>query len=185
MNVRTLVLYAVLISAAAGSWYISRDQEQPETVGTSDDAPYRGFYLRDARILGTGTDGALLYELTADRAEQTRENSVRFENVRLHYSPESEVPWTVNADEAIIRDDQRLVALSGHVRVRSSRSEEVPATEIRTPYLELDPDRFTAETDARVQIRIGERSLTGTGMLASLTDDRLELRSNVSGKFFP
>lgn len=185
MNVRTLVLYAVLIGAATGSWYLARDQEPQAAPNAAVETPYRGFYLRDARILGTAADGALLYELTADRAEQTTENSVRFENVRLHYSPESDVPWTVNADEALIRDDQRLVTLSGHVRVRSSRSEELPATEIRTPYLELDPDRFTAETDARVQIRIGERSLTGTGMLASLTDDRLELRSNVSGKFFP
>ena len=185
MNLRILVVYAVLVGAALGSWYLARDREPQEAVSAAADAPYRGFYLRDARILGTGADGALLYELTADRAEQTSENSVRFENVRFYYSPESEVPWTVNADEAVIRDDERLVALSGHVRVRSSRSEDAPATEIRTPYLELDPDRFTAETDARVQIRIGERSLTGTGMLASLTDDRLELRSNVSGKFFP
>ena len=185
MNPRTLVLYAVLIAAAVGSWYLSRDEDEPAASSTAAESLYRGFYLKDARILGTGPDGALLYELTADRAEQTNESSVRFENVRLNYSPESDVPWTVNADEAVVRDDERLVTLSGHVRVRSSRTEELPATEIRTPYLELDPDRFTAETDARVQIRIGERSLTGTGMLASLADDRLELRSNVSGKFFP
>lgn len=185
MNARTLVLYAVLIVAAAGSWYIARDPEPPAAASAATEMPYRGFYLKDARILGTGADGALLYELTAERAEQTDEHSVRFENVRLHYSPEADVPWTVNADEAVVRDDQRLVTLSGHVRVWSSRSEELPPTEIRTPYLELDPDRFTAETDARVQIRIGERSLTGIGMLASLADDRLELRSNVSGKFFP
>jgi lipopolysaccharide export system protein LptC len=42
-----------------------------------------------------------------------------------------------------------------------------------------------AETDERVQIRIGERSLTATGMLASLKENQLELRSNVSGKFLP
>ena len=57
--------------------------------------------------------------------------------------------------------------------------------EIRTQYLELDPERFVAETDQRVQLRIGARSLTATGMLASLHDDRIELKSNVSGKFGP
>ena len=91
----------------------------------------------------------------------------------------------MNADEAVMHDEQPLVMLSGHVRIRSSRSEALPTTEIRAPYIELDPDRFTAETDARVQIRIGERSLTGTGMLASLADERLELQSRVSGLFFP
>jgi LPS export ABC transporter protein LptC len=58
-------------------------------------------------------------------------------------------------------------------------------TEIRTQYLELDATRFIAETDQRVQIRIGERSLTATGMLASLIDDRIELKSNVRGKIAP
>ena len=185
MNAKTVILYVALVLAALGSWYLAREQTEPAAATPAADSLYRGFYLRDARILGTGSDGTLLYELTADRAEQDDDASLRFENVRLFYSPESDVPWTVNADEAVIRDDERRVTLSGHVRVRSSRSEELPETEIRTPYLELDPDRFTAETDARVQIRIGERSLTGTGMLASLADDRLELRSNVSGKFFP
>ena len=57
--------------------------------------------------------------------------------------------------------------------------------EIRTQYLELDPLRLIAETDERVQIRIGERSLTATGMLASLYDDKIELKSNVRGKVAP
>ena len=61
----------------------------------------------------------------------------------------------------------------------------VTEREIRTPYLEFDPDNFRAETDSRVQIRIGSRSLTATGMLALLQEDRLELKSNVSGKFVP
>ena len=52
-------------------------------------------------------------------------------------------------------------------------------TEIRTQYLELDPERYIAETEERVQIRIGARSLTATGMLASLNDNTVELKSNV------
>ena len=62
---------------------------------------------------------------------------------------------------------------------------EGQVTEIRAPYLELEPDQSRAETDTRVQIRIGSRSLTATGMLASLRDSRVTLKSNVSGKFVP
>jgi lipopolysaccharide export system protein LptC len=36
-----------------------------------------------------------------------------------------------------------------------------------------------------VQIRIGARSLTATGMLASLNEDKVELKSNVRGKIAP
>jgi LPS export ABC transporter protein LptC len=58
-------------------------------------------------------------------------------------------------------------------------------TEIRSEYMELDPDRFIAETNARVQIRFGSRSVTATGMLASLNDDKIELRANVRGRIIP
>ena len=53
------------------------------------------------------------------------------------------------------------------------------------PMLDIDPGAYKAETDTRVQIRIGSRSLTATGMLALLQENRLELKSNVSGKFVP
>ena len=54
-----------------------------------------------------------------------------------------------------------------------------------TQELEIDPEAYKAETNTRVQLRIGSRSLTGTGMLALLQENRLELKSNVSGKFIP
>jgi LPS export ABC transporter protein LptC len=58
-------------------------------------------------------------------------------------------------------------------------------SEIRTEQLIIEPTAYRAETDQRVQIRIGSRSLTATGMLALLQDNRLHLKSNVSGKFVP
>jgi len=75
--------------------------------------------------------------------------------------------------------------LRGHVRAVSTSGDEDGDTEIRTQYLEFDPEKYVAETDERVQIRIGVRSLTATGMLASLNDDRVELKSNVRGKIAP
>ena len=185
MTGRSVALYVVLALAAFGSWYLARQSPGQLPEDRPPDSARPGFYLKNARILGTAPDGALLYEIEADHAEQRDENSVDFSNVRLLYSPEADVPWTVVADSATIRNDERRVLLSGHVRAVSASGLNQQETEIRTDYLELDPDKFIAETEARVQIRIGERSLTATGMLASLHEDRLELKSNVSGKFLP
>ncbi len=91
----------------------------------------------------------------------------------------------MNADSATITDNGQRVTLEGHVRALSSEGFSGNDTEIRTRYLELDPENYVAETDARVQIRIGARSLTATGMLASLKENQVELKSNVSGKFAP
>ena len=110
---------------------------------------------------------------------------IEFRDVRFDYSPDAEVPWTVDADSATILPNEQRVQLRGHVRAVSSQGFAEEDTEIRTQYLELDPYAYIAETDERVQIRIGSRSLTATGMLALLRDNQLQLRSNVSGKFVP
>lgn len=183
MNLRSAILIVLLALGAAGSWYLAWQHRDEGDTAASAGAPHRGYYLESARILGTGEDGRLLYAIEAQRAEQQPDNAIAFSDVRVSYSPQTDVPWVVTADSATIDEQRERVLLSGHVKaVRSGTDSD---TEIRTQYLELRPEAYLAETDRRVQIRIGERSLTATGMLASLEDNRLELKSNVSGKFFP
>lgn len=185
MSPRSMVAFALLIVAALASWYVARVNGITDDVQTGVDPAHRGFYLKNARILGTGPNGDLLYEIRAEHAEEQLDGRILFTDVRFDYSPETDVPWTVDADSATILPSEPRVKLRGHVRAISAQGFSESDTEIRTQYLELDPERFLAETDERVQIRIGPRSLTATGMLASLDDNRLELKSNVSGKFVP
>lgn len=182
---RTMVSIAVLAAGAMASWYLARGNGSDATDAASYDTEERGYYLKSARILGTGPDGQLLYELQAGHAEQEDEQRISLTDVRLNYSPQSEVPWRVNADSATIHKNEQRVFLQGHVRAVSSEGFSGDETEIRTQYLEINPENFVAETDERVQIRIGARSLTATGMLASLKENQVKLKSNVSGKFAP
>jgi LPS export ABC transporter protein LptC len=185
MSARGIVGFAVLLVAALGSWYVSGNLDEGEVVETTGGAVPDGYYLKSARILGTGGDGALLYEIEADYAEQLDGEDIAFQNVQIRYSEEADVPWILTADAASISEGGNRVILKGHVRAVSAKGFDGKDTEIRTQYLEFEPDAYRAETDSRVQIRIGPRSLTATGMLALLQDDRLELKSNVSGKFVP
>ena len=171
--------------AAAGSWYLARMNKADDAEEAPLDTSHRGYYLKSARILGTDPEGNLLYEIRADRAEQTQSDVVEFTDVNIRYSIDREVPWVVDADSATIRYDEPRVQLRGHVIARNEQGFGGNDTEIRTQYLELDPESYLAETEDRVQIRIGERSLTATGMRASLDENRLRLMSNVSGKFVP
>ena len=183
MGPRTITFVFLLSAGAIGSWYLARSNSGNEASEPPFDPAHRGYYLKHARILGTGENGSLLYEIEAEHAEQQADDRIEFTGVRIRYSPDSDVPWVVNADEATLRDDNPTITLRGHVKIINRG--ESNDTEIRTQYLELDPKEFIAETDDRVQIRIGERSLTATGMLASLHDDRIELKSNVRGKIAP
>lgn len=185
IGTRDLLTIAVLAVGAISTWFLTRSDQVDESDTVSFDSAQRGYYLKSARILGTGPDGKLLYELRAREAEQLDDDQVSFTDVQINYSPQSDVPWSIDADTAMIHADEQRVLLEGNVRAISSEGFSGNDTEIRTQYLEIYPEEFLAETDERVQIRIGPRSLTATGMLASLKDNQLKLKSNVRGKFAP
>ncbi|MEM9209632.1 MAG: LPS export ABC transporter periplasmic protein LptC [Pseudomonadota bacterium] len=185
MDTRNLAGFVVLLGLAGATYYLANSQPDDSDEELTTPQLENGFYLRAARILGTGPDGQPLYEVEAEYAEQRGDNNIEFDTVRVIYTPESGVPWTLNADSALISNDQQLLVLEGRVVAVSTDGLDGEVTEIRTPYLELLPDEYRAETDERVQVRIGARSLTATGMLASLRDNRFRLKSNVSGKFVP
>jgi len=185
MNARNITTFSVLLFVAIGTWYLARSLQRAEIVEPMSDGTGDGFYLKSAQILGTDEQGRLLYEIEADFVEQQKNNDIAMRNVQITYSAGSQVPWTIAADEATISEDQNLLRLSGHVIAVSNVGFAEQVTEIRTPQLDIEPMAYKAETDSRVQIRIGSRSLTATGMLALLQDNRLQLRSNVSGKFVP
>ena len=184
MSARAITLLIVMTAAALGSWYLARNNRGDELRQVPYDPEHRGYYLKSARILGTNTDGSLLYEIEAEQAIQEAKDRIEFTDVRIRYSPDSNVPWVVHADEATLREGSPRIALRGHVRA-VGKTDDGEDTEIRTRYLELDPERYVAETEARVQIRLGARSLTATGMLASLNESKVELKSNVRGKIVP
>ena len=185
MSPRSITLIVVLAAAAIGSWYLARSNRPADEAAVPYDSTHQGYYLKSARILGTDEDGSLLYEIQAEHARQAARDRIEFTAVRVQYSPDADVPWVVHADAATLREGDPMIALRGHVRAVGRTADGSQDTEIRTQYLELDPENFVAETDERVQIRIGARSLTATGMLASLNDDRVELKSNVRGKIAP
>ena len=185
MTSRTLSSIVVLTIAAVASWYVARPDNTSDAEQFVSDKVHRGYYLKNARILGTGHDGSMLYEIAAEDAEQMEDKSIEFAKVRIRYSPEQNVPWVVRADEAILLADDALITLRGHVQITNSGVADEDTTEIRTQFLQLNPEKFLAETDERVQIRFGSRSVTATGMLASLHDDKIELKANVRGKIAP
>jgi LPS export ABC transporter protein LptC len=185
MNARNITTFTALLFVAIGTWYLARSLQPTEIVETMADGAGDGFYVKSAQILGTDDEGQLLYEIEAEFVEQQESNDIAMQNVQISYSAGSRVPWTITADEATISEDQSLLRLSGHVIAVSDAGSAEQITEIRTPQLDIEPTTYKAETDSRVQIRIGSRSLTATGMLALLQDNRLQLRSNVSGKFVP
>ena len=61
MSLRRIVLIVVLAIAAVASWFLSRPGADTDSLQAVQETPYRGYYLKSARILGTGPTGKLVY----------------------------------------------------------------------------------------------------------------------------
>jgi lipopolysaccharide export system protein LptC len=185
MNLRRIAGMVLLLGSAFGSWYLSQVLKQKPVPASSSEIRQDGFYLRAARVLGTDDNGDLLYRIEAEFAEQHGDTEIEFQNVRILYASLADVPWSLVADRALVGEDRQQLTLTGNVVALSNEGFAGEVTEIRTQTLEFSPDTYVARTSDRVQIRIGSRSLTATGMLALLQENKLQLESNVSGKFVP
>lgn len=185
MDTRSAITMVFLAAAAVGSWQLGKSPIEGEDQEPASESPALGFYLKSPRILGTDNDGTLLYKIEAQYAKQLANKDIELQGVSLRYSAKTNVPWMIKANVATISQDQKILNLQGDVVATSNEGFSGQVTEIRTVQLEIEPDSYKAETNNRVYLRIGPRRLTGIGMLALLRENRLELKSNVSGQFVP
>ena len=146
MSARNLLLFGILIAAAIGSWYLARVRGDEDANQRSVDPVHRGFYLKSARILGTGPNGDLVYEIRAKHAEEQLDGSIEFTDVRFDYSPETDVPWTVNADTAIILPVQPRVMLADTAATISDIEDRIAAID----YQLNDPDVGMSAEDKEI-----------------------------------
>ena len=187
--------FAVLVVAAlASTWLVLRNSptkvEEPE-------GPRLGFgyYVRDARLIGSGPDGRLLYRISAKSAEQLlADGTITMKQVAVDYEPAAQVPWKLRADRGQIPPDRNMIELAGDVTAMTAagpaitgardRSSAAPLL-IRTDYLELDPEAYIARTERMVAVTRDRDTLRARGMRVYLKQDRLQFSSEVSGRFLP
>ncbi|NIW24730.1 MAG: LPS export ABC transporter periplasmic protein LptC, partial [Gammaproteobacteria bacterium] len=98
ISYRNVLGFGILGAAALASWYWSRDTNVLDgSVGGGPAAPL-GYYLRDAAIRVMDEDGSVLYEISAEAIEERPdENETVLSGVFVRYSPTTDVPWEVSA----------------------------------------------------------------------------------------
>ena len=185
MDNRSSLTIIFLATCAVGSWQLGNHHSNNKIIIETNEPNSKGFYLQNAKILGTGENGKLLYQIKAQRAQQLPNQSIELKNVSLRYSSNTGIPWIINAKTAIISKDQKNLDLSGEVVATSQVGFSGKTTEIKTPLLRIEPMNYKAETNSSVYLKIGPQQILATGMLALLKENRLELKSDVNGMFNP
>jgi lipopolysaccharide export system protein LptC len=84
---------------------------------------------------------------------------------------------TIHANEARIRHEDDQVDLIGNVDVVRLAAPNVQPMRVRTEALTVLPDEEILKTDQAVEMKLGEATLSGTGMVANNATGRLHLAS--------
>jgi LPS export ABC transporter protein LptC len=183
---RNLLLIVLLGAAAVASWLWSRPTllEQPHRPEGGDTE--LGYYLRGVRMLGTDENGRAVYRILADRLEERpNEERLWLERVQIEYHRTGELAWVITAGSGNATRDRSELELKDGVEIRSQPTDGSAPVHVTTPALRFLPATSSAESDERVVIDVGRWHLEGVRLRAHLKDDRMELESDVHGKFAP
>jgi len=196
VKLRPTVRITLLIGAALLTSVLVFLGQSPDVAPPVTPRLGLGYYVKDARLTGTGPDGGILYRVTAAAAEQTLvDGTITMREVTVDYEPAGEVPWRLSANHGQIPPDRNIIELEGNVVAATapivnpaappkSRTSTAPLL-IRTDYLELDPEAYIARTERMVAVERSRDTLLARGMRVYLKQDRLQFQSEVRGRFLP
>jgi lipopolysaccharide export system protein LptC len=183
LNKPLVLLFLTLCALASGYLLLSYSAEDEEEV----DGPRLGigYYMSEAELIGTDDDGEVLYRVSAKSAAQGVDDGIiNMEDVRVIYEPRTAIKWDLKATTGRIPANGTIIELAGEV-VAVTRDRDIKPTTITTDYLELDTETYIANTRRKVTIDYSSNRVFATGMRAYFKEDRLQLISNVNGKFVP
>lgn len=180
---RILLLVALLALAVLVLRIGARD-EALEGPAAAPETPR--YYLKGALVTEFGADGAVRYELAAERAtEDPGTGAVLLETVAIDYLAEPERRWHVTAERGHLSQGAPVVELEGNVELTGRGEGLLQPAVLRSPSLSLDTDARVAATAAPVELDFGRHSLRARGLRADLKGETLRLESSVNGRFLP
>lgn len=184
MNPGARLAFLLLAAAAAGSWWLNQRVDTLPVDGAERPAP-EGFYMTEAEITTAGPDGLPRYRVIADQIRQgSLGGPTELREVRVEYNIYSPSPWLMTAPEGRLSSDQSVLQLWGGVEVVGDSGDHGPAA-LATERLEIDTGTHVARSSVQVDLALGQQQLSGVGMVAYLLEERLQLQSEVHGRFLP
>lgn len=173
----------LLAALAGGAWWLNNRLEEPAPVD-SRPAP-DGYYMTGAEITAPDAEGLPKYRLVAEEIRQvTLGGETLLKDVRVEYNVFSPSPWLLTAPEGAVSADYAVLELWGGVDVVGDSGDHGPAR-LSTDRLEVEIETSVARSDAPVTLALGPQELHGVGLVAYLLEERLQLQSDVHGRFRP
>ena len=179
--VRNTVGAGLLIGLAVATWLLGRPTPPEERPSRSQGGDVTHYYLKNATLYGTDSNGQVFYQLRAGRVEQPADGGpLQFSDLTLEYDAETNVHWRLTATAGRTGAERSTLLLSDGVMLESTDTSRVDATTIEAATLTLNTLDSSATTPDRVSLAHGQTRFQATGLTADLQQDRIDLHSDVS-----
>jgi LPS export ABC transporter protein LptC len=175
-----------LLAASAVLLYLWQTPRagNPDVASGEAENSQQGYTALNAHLIDTGPDGRALYQLTADRIDQSAppQGDVLLTQPRLEYEPATGSPWTLRADRGVMPADASSAQLNGSVQAQGTPAGSDSPMHIQTEQLHLDMTHEIVTTPVEVRVDWAGSRLLSHGLWADLKHDQMKLESNVHGQ---
>lgn len=176
-----LLAFGILL-AAISFWAleISRrgsEDKPPEAALTEPD-----YFVEDFSYTRLAPNGKAQYLITGSKlVHYPADDSSVIEQPSVRSFSAQSSPMTLQAKRAKITRQQREVHLYDDVRLERPQTRGKDPVVVKSDYMLALPDEDIVKTDRQVEIRVGQSTLAGTGMVADNAKHQMTLQSKVTG----
>lgn len=182
-----IIVVGVCIALGYGALHFT-----PRDLALSDAPPQAKQALPETYIVGMvdrsfDANGQLSHTLKAEQVTyyaRSQGTDGTLQKPRVLFFNEKGTPWNLEADTGHIYSDNNTVTLNDNV-VAYSHSEDHGQLTLLTESLSIDTDKQYAHTDKPVTMRSARSNTQAVGLKADLQEGRLELLSEVRGRYEP
>ena len=178
----------VLAALAAFSVWLQQMAEQAAPVLASGERHDPDFYLKDFTLTTMDKSGAPRNRLEAPyMVHYADDDTSEVDRPRMQVFRKDAPPWYIDAGKGVVLSEGKTVFLRDGVIIRlihQAGPQQGHDATLRTPDLTIKPDDEYAETASPVNFMDSAGNvINAVGMRAHFKDERLELLSQVRGKY--
>ena len=183
MSSRQISLYGLLLLLLAGSgWFLFQQETRLQRETTSATGP--DAFVKDLDLKVMNEQGQLIYRLKARHmTHYPHDKRFNLEKPDIKILQSNGDTWHIKSEHGEATEAADIIWLLGAVDIKRLATVNSSPLHIVTSDLLVKPEDEVAETDNEATITSDEFLINAVGMKADFSNDTLELRSRVRGRY--
>jgi lipopolysaccharide export system protein LptC len=184
--VKRPLLTSAALAAAAALIGLALWQLRAREAAPSDRTTHSDYILRDFDLVSLDTDGHESFSVSAPYLERDPGGrSLSMRQPRFSFPDKQEGRWLATSDKAWVAEKGVEVRLIDKVRFTGPASPLGERTRLATEHLQVFPKQDLALSADPVTVTRSDSILQGTGLRADMKAHRIQLLSQVKGRYAP